>query len=65
MRDTGLDNSSLRECCGRKPVFRRISFKTKEYYEIECCVNGHIHSTGLCDSEKMAVWRWQNQKYRR
>ena len=65
MRETALDNSALRECCGRKPVFRRINFKTSAYWEIECSVNAHQHKTGMCDSEKMAVWRWQNQKYRR
>jgi hypothetical protein len=65
MRETVLDSSSLRECCGRKPVFRRYHFKAKECYEIECCVNPYRHCTGLCDSEKMAVWRWQNQKFRR
>lgn len=65
MRETVLDNTSLRECCGRKPVFRRFHFKTSECWTVECSVNGHIHNTGFCDSEKMAVWRWQNQKFRR
>lgn len=65
MRETVLDNSGLRECCGRKPIFQRTSLKTSVFWEIECSVNGHLHKTGLCHSEKMAVWRWQNQKIRR
>lgn len=65
MRETVLDSSGLRECCGRKPVFRRISFKTTVFWEITCGCNPDKHSTGLCASEKMAVWRWQNQKFRR
>lgn len=64
MRETDLDSSGLRECCGRKPNFRRINFKTTAYWEIECSVNAHQHKTGMCDSPNAAIWRWQNQRYR-
>lgn len=63
MRETVLDNSCLRECCGRKPIYRRLHFKTSEFWMIECAADSR-HSTGLCHSEGMAVWRWQNRKCR-
>jgi len=64
MQETVLDSDGLRDCCGRKPVFQRVQFVHSTFWEISCSLNDHKHKTGLCHSEAMARWRWQNQKYR-
>jgi len=63
MREMILEGIKLRSCCGREPVMRRIDFKTTVYWEVECTVTAS-HKTGLCDSKKAAIWRWENQKWR-
>lgn len=53
------DAGVLVPCCGRAPQLN--CFIGLGAWAVECSVNGHIHNTGLCNSEFEARLAWNTR----
>lgn len=53
------ERGELLPCCGKAPQLD--CFIGLRAWAVECSVNGHIHNTGLCNSEFEARLAWNTR----